>query len=49
LPTAIGFADSFHVLCRHPGSPMLGEDRVSIIVAMAERTETTPDSTGGGR
>jgi hypothetical protein len=49
LPTAIGFADSFRAFCRHPGSPMLGGDRVPIIVAVAERTETTPDSTGGGR
>jgi hypothetical protein len=33
-------------VCRHPGSPMLGGDRVPIIVAVAKRTETTPDSTG---
>ena len=49
LPTAIGFADSFRGFCRHPGSPMLGGDRVPIIVAVAEQTETTPDSMGGGR
>jgi hypothetical protein len=49
LPAAIGFANSIRAYCRHPGSPMLGGGRVPIIVAVAERTETTPDSTGGGR
>ena len=49
LPMAIGFADSVRAFCRHPGSPMLGGDRVPIIVAVAERTETAPGSTGGGR
>ena len=49
LPATIGFADSFRAYCRHPGSPMLGGDRVPIIVAVVERSETTPDAIGGGR
>jgi len=49
LPTALGFADSFRAFVRHAGSPMLGEDRMPAIVAVQGRTETTPDSTGGGR
>jgi len=49
LPAAIGFADSCRAFVRHAGSPMLGEDRMPAIVAVRGRTETTPDSTGGGR
>jgi hypothetical protein len=49
LPAAIGFANSCRAFCRHPGSSMLSGDRMPIIVAVAERTEISPDSTGGGR
>jgi hypothetical protein len=49
LPTAVGFADSSRAFCRHPGSSMLGGDRVPNIVAVAERTETTSDAGGGDR
>ena len=48
LQTVIGFAYSARAFCRHPSSSVLDGDRMPIIVALAGRTGTTPDGTGGG-